>query len=391
MILTDKYKCAAWEEWCDALKTAGSTLLSPGCPDDPFTQAEGYRYLTRLVRASLEVFVECSDVDAPVFFSISNGSQTAPVKIGSDNPDDVYQAALLSGKKQYVVKIIPGDVKYLGFGSQSGVFGSASGMTTIDYKTSEDFEKKDNGEFEIFLSNERPAGVKNWLRTSSSSDRGLLIVRQLREDHANSRLANISIEIVGGSKTPSPCSAEGINDALSTSASFVMGVPLLFSRWAHGFQKHINELPPFDQKIASSFGGDLNIRYYHSYWRLTNQEALIVYTKLPKVATWNFQLNNHWMESLDYRYYDIHVNPHTAKYRDDNSVVIVVCASNVYELPDSEKALPFKWLTIADHTCGTMCFRWIRPESFDDLPDPKTKVVKLDNLMAELSKPTLVY
>jgi hypothetical protein len=38
-------------------------------------QAEGYRYLARLVRAGLENFLECADPNAPKFTSIANGSE----------------------------------------------------------------------------------------------------------------------------------------------------------------------------------------------------------------------------------------------------------------------------------------------------------------------------
>jgi len=56
----------AWEEFCDQLKLAGANLMYPGTPRDPFQQAEGIRYLTRLTRAGLEAFVEYSD---PAFLS----------------------------------------------------------------------------------------------------------------------------------------------------------------------------------------------------------------------------------------------------------------------------------------------------------------------------------
>ena len=36
--------------------------------------------------------------------------------------------------------------------------------------------------------------------------------------------------------------------------------------------------------------------------------------KIPECQTWNFQLDNWWMESLDYRYHTIHLNKHTASY-----------------------------------------------------------------------------
>ncbi len=44
-ILTGK----AWEEYCDTIKAAGAAMLFPGSPKDAFNQAEGYRYLGRLV------------------------------------------------------------------------------------------------------------------------------------------------------------------------------------------------------------------------------------------------------------------------------------------------------------------------------------------------------
>ena len=50
----------SWAEFCDTLKAAGASLQFPGAPSDAFSQAEGYRYLSRLARAGLENFVENS-------------------------------------------------------------------------------------------------------------------------------------------------------------------------------------------------------------------------------------------------------------------------------------------------------------------------------------------
>ena len=51
---------AAWDEFCDTLKAAGGNVIGHGAPTDGFNQAEGYRYLSRVLRAGLENFVELS-------------------------------------------------------------------------------------------------------------------------------------------------------------------------------------------------------------------------------------------------------------------------------------------------------------------------------------------
>ena len=48
-------------------------------------------------------------------------------------------------------------------------------------------------------------------------------------------------------------------------------------------------------------GGDPNICYYHSYWQLGSEEDLVIEVTPPDCDSWNFQLDNNWMESLDYR------------------------------------------------------------------------------------------
>ncbi|MBD3242412.1 MAG: hypothetical protein GF331_17615, partial [Chitinivibrionales bacterium] len=105
------------------------------------------------------------------------------------------------------------------------------------------------------------------------------------------------------------------------------------------------------------------IAYYHSYWELEPDQALVIDAHPPACEHWNFQVNNHWMESLDYRYYRVHINKHTAVYRPDGAVRVVVAAA--------DPGVP-NWLTTTGHRCGTMCWRWIHAETH---PQPRTRVV----------------
>ena len=115
-------------------------------------------------------------------------------------------------------------------------------------------------------------------------------------------------------------------------------------------------------------GGDPNIAYYHSHWRLGPDEALVVEVTPPRCDYWNFQLDNYWMESLDYRYFTIHLNKHTAATEADGSVRLVVAHRD----PGLRN-----WITTAGHEQGTMCFRWVRADAH---PTPRTRVVKLAEL-----------
>jgi hypothetical protein len=145
---------------------------------------------------------------------------------------------------------------------------------------------------------------------------------------------------------------------------------MLFASWAEGFKQHTNELPRFDQNVSNMAGGVPDIAYYHSYWKLAPDEALVIEATPPKCEHWNFQLNNYWMESLDYRYFPISVNKHSATYEDDGSVQIIISSSD----PGTGN-----WIDRCSHDRGTMCLRWVHAEEH---PEPKTRVVKLSELEA---------
>ena len=48
---------AAWEQFCESLKTAGQAILAES-PDHPVDRAEGIRYLTRLTRLAFRLAIE---------------------------------------------------------------------------------------------------------------------------------------------------------------------------------------------------------------------------------------------------------------------------------------------------------------------------------------------
>ena len=351
----------SWEDFCDTLKSAGQTILAEGSPNSPLDRAEGFRYLSRLTRAALENFLENADPRAPMLHRPVH--ETA--KIGSDNPDNYYQTARISGEHEYRIVGTRGTIHYLDFATQSGGVASSGDSEQGGHLDASQLEIAEDGSFEIAICCEERPG--NWLRTTPDAES--LIVRQTFADRTAEEPAKLRLERVGGVENPAPLTPEALDQGLSSAAGLVVSCAALFSSWAQGFQKnHCNELPKFDDAVSMGAGGDPNICYYHSYWMLGPEEALVIEVTPPECDAWNFQLNNHWMESLDYRFHTIHVNQHTARYAKDGSVRIVVAHRD----PGVEN-----WIDTAGHSQGTMCFRWIRASEH---PQPRTRVVKTSEL-----------
>ena len=190
--------------------------------------------------------------------------------------------------------------------------------------------------------------------------------------HRNKEVpAEVHIENLHGTNVPSSLTPEALVNGLKTAALFIAGAPVLFTRWAKGFQKHTNKLPQFDPEVSNAAGGDADIIYYHSYWKLAKKEALVIRVKPPDCNTWNFQLNNYWMESLDYRYFNVCINMGNAHYEEDGSVRVIVA----HEDPN----LP-NWINTCSHFEGTMCWRWYRLAKGENPVEPECEVVPINTL-----------
>lgn len=356
----------SWDAFCDALKRAGQQVLRPEAPKDALTRAEGWRYLTRLLRIGLEMHLEFADPDFPGFLAPSHETG----KIGADNPDNLYLMGRLNGANEYVIRGERGSVSYLSFGTQKGGYESDGQMIQTGFVDAKDMQFDDDGHFELVLSQQEQPG--NWLKLEPDSN--AVIVRQTFLDRKTERPAQMRIERLGSDATPEPLSAERLQRGLENTANFVEGTATLFANWSQSYLPRPNQLPPGDQALCQSVGGDPNIFYYHGYWELAPDEALVIHAaRVPECRFWNLQVSNWWMESLDYRYHRIHLNKHSAQLDADGGVTMV--------LAHRDPGHP-NWLDTAGHGEGTLCMRWV---GADEPVHPTTRVVKFDTLQKELA------
>lgn len=353
-----------WEQFCDQLKAAGQTILHPDAPADALHRAEGWRYLTRLLRIGLEMHLEFADPDFPGFFAPSHETG----KIGADNPDNLYMMARINGAHEYVIRGHRGSVSYLSFGTQKGGYESDGRMEQTGFLDDNTLQMDADGHFEVVLSQRPQPG--NWLKLEPETN--AVLARQTFLDRKSERPAQLAISRRSIDAQPAPLDAERIHRGLTRAAGFVQGTANVFLDWARSYAAHVNALPPADQQLCQRAGGDPNIVYYHSAWKLADDEALVIHiARVPECRFWNLQINNWWMESLDYRYHRIHHNKHSAQLDADGGVTLVLAHKD----PDHPN-----WLETAGHHDGTMCLRWVGAA---EQVDPTTRVVRLQDFIKE--------
>src|SRR5438445_8324369 len=132
---------AAWSEFCEALNSAGQQVLRG--PKTPLDQAEGYRYLTRLLRNTLYATLENSDPDRPRWQGLDL------VKIGADNPDNVYHSAPVKGTNTYRITGQRGTIAYASFGSKANRYAKDGTMASTGELRNDALVVEPDGSVEI--------------------------------------------------------------------------------------------------------------------------------------------------------------------------------------------------------------------------------------------------
>lgn len=347
-----------WRQFCDELAKSGEVLLREQAPKTPLDQAEGLRYLSRLTRTALNMLVDSSDPDFPRLFKLADDK----IKIGADNPDNIYEQAVVSPDRVYRLTVKPNGCPYLSFGTKANRYATEGTMMSTGEVELADLASGEDGSYEIIVARERQEG--NWL--PMADDTSLLIARQTFTDKATQEPAEVAIERVGkGPDAPALLTPQQIERQLLGSAQWVRGTANTFADWSEWFKQTPNRIWEADQSTFQRAGGDPKIWYGHAYFDLEPGEAWVLEVTPPECRMWNFQIDNWWMESLDHVHQKVWLNGAQAKYEDDGRV-IVVCA-------DKDPGFG-NWVDLAGHRSGTALWRWIEAKEF---PVPQCRVIRL--------------
>ena len=352
-----------WGRFCDELKTLGEVVEGAGALSG-LDQAEGYRYLTRLLRLALEMNLEHSSARRPSFYSLSHDT----AKIGADNPDNLYLNAHIDGRFAYEITGNVGGVPYLSFGTKENRYAIDGRMISTGEVELADLHVGGDGDVRIVLS-ERPV-EGNWLPMTVRSN--MVIVRQTFNDRQREQPARLAIRRLDTDSEYDVLSPELLDAQLQNALAFVGGTAKTFWAWVEGFRReHRNAFKLGDQSFFQAAGGDPNICYIYAFWELAEDEVLQVRSSVPRCGYWNFQLTNLWMESLDYRFHPVHLNQAGAVLDDDGALRIHVSHQRIEGLRNN--------LVTTGHTQGVMLMRWI---GADEHPLPELLRLRRDEVTA---------
>jgi len=336
----DQCLALAWAQWCDELKQAGEGVLATPC--SLADRAEGLRWVTRLTRFGLEAGVEFSDPRFPTFYKPTHET----VKVMSDNPDAIHWMATIRDDAEYVLHGTRGTGPRIMFTTlarrEGGGMVQQSGLDTNALAIEAD------GAFTIHIGRERREG--NWLGLKPGAQS--LLVRGLFTDRASEVAPTVRLAEVGGADAPPPLDAATLAARLDMARMVGLGTVRSVGRYADELRG--NSPNTFVDKAAGWGAGDPAVAYLHGAWRLQPGEALVVEIVPGECSFWNFQVNNRWVESLDYLYRTAHINMRTAQAGPDGTIRAIVSPR--------DPGMP-NWIDSESHLEGTMLVRCMDPRT----------------------------
>ena len=354
---------SAWRRFTERLGRLADRIQSTTAPPTPIDRAEGYRYLCMLIRNAFDVAIEDIDPDRPAFNWLTRRN-----KIGWDCPDALYANVSIRDDATYRITGRRGNVHFLGLQVMASI-------RSLHNTHADEWTIGVDGAFEIIASPERHDG--NWIPLPSGAD--TIWVRQFFYDWDREQPAGLWIDRIDERPRPQPTGVLDAGfvarrlDAIATNVE--ANVDLWLATAAAQRERYCNTFP---QEV---FGGTAMGAQQHQsagtcYFKLDDDEALLIEVRPPRAKYWSFAVCNFWLESLDYGNHQSSINGHQATLDADGTLRAVVAGR--------DPGVP-NWLDTVGHREGSLIYRW---NLADSTPHPRTQVIPFADIRQRLPPET---
>jgi hypothetical protein len=353
------------------LEDAVAEIANTWRPDDPEYRADVYRQIMMQLSYGYFAFFH-ADAKHPDWAPLWN-----PVYTLQPNPDDIYRYCPIDENLTYRLSGNRGSVYMITFNTQAGLPGLPGPIDHTGAMYSDiddgDLQIDENGNFEILVSKEKPAGHSgNWLEIKPGAF--VLMTRFRSYDWLNEVDPVISIECLDKVPPKARLTPDEIFEGIRRMAAMPSAAQGLF----YTMQNQVKTNVGVNTFEPTRLGGALSRQIYiPAVYEFEDGEALIIETDLPKVRRyWNWQLNDPYFNAVEYVYRLSSTNGHYAHVASDGRFYAVVSLE--------DPGVP-NWLDTAGFRQGTIYGRWY---DCDSHPMPSLKRVKLADVRDHLPADT---
>ncbi len=355
------------------LQEAVDEIANTWRPDDPEYRADVYRQIMMQFSYGYFAFFH-ADAEHPDWSPLWN-----PVYTLQPNPDDIYRYCPISEDYQYRLRGKRGTVYMITFNTQGGLPGLPGEIDHTGERYADiddgDLQIDGDGNFEILVSKEKPAGYTgDWLQIKPGAT--VLMTRFRSYDWINEVDPVISVECLNPVSLKKRLSPDEILDRVKQMAA----MPVAATRLFYEMQNQVKANVGINTFEPTRLGGALSRQIYiPAVYEFEDDEALIIETDLPeKRRYWNWQLNDPYFNAVEYVYRMSSTNGHFAHVASDGRFYAVVSLK--------DPGVP-NWLDTAGFKQGTIYGRWY---DCDSHPMPNLKRVKFSEIRNHLPPDTPV-
>ena len=286
----------AWQEFLAALDRIGRDVIAEGAADDGRDLTDGLLVLVKSLWQGIELSVETADPLRPRFVRVDHGTR----KVGGACPDTEYETATIDPRYTYRISGTRGTNCYNGFCVYG--FDDARLSRIVSNISDRDLFVDDGGCFEVVLSAQRPddLGKASWLELSP--DAHTIVIRQYFLDRATDVPPAYVIEVVDASPGLDRAIDGDFAMLLQRIARSCEFNATIGFRFLTDLRDMPNEFVSADTGRLMPFGPTPDNWYALAWYRLADDEALVIEGDAPDAQYWGFHLHDRWMDSFDYPY-----------------------------------------------------------------------------------------